>query len=69
MCLITASQAYNSNNNYANLPSHKQVGVYSYKTYNFYKPYKFYKSYNLDKPNETRHHPHHPHPRQPSPTP
>ena len=66
MCLMTASQAYNSNNNYANLPSHKQVGVHSYKTYNFYKSYKFYKSYNLDKPNETRHHPH---PRQPSPTP
>ena len=37
MCLITASQAYNSNNNYANLPPHKLVGVHSYKTYNFYK--------------------------------
>ena len=69
MCLITASQAYNSNNNYANLPPHKQVGVHSYKTYNFYKPYKFYKSYKLYKSNETRHHPHHPHPRQSSPTP
>lgn len=69
MCLITASQAYNSNNNYANLPPHKLVGVHSYKTYNFYKSCKFYKSYNLDKPKETRHHLHRPHPRQPSPTP